>query len=349
MAAQVVSDSAALHCLVEVLLARADLGKLRRLHPLAGGANNRLFLAEGTDGQALLKVYFRHPADPRDRLRAECAFLRFAWGHGIRAVPRPLADDPEGGAALYEFIPGRPLTPIEVDQDAVAQAMTFYRALNCWRDTPEAQALPDASEACFSLEDHLGCVDRRVRGLLYVEPESPAHQEAARFADRELIPIWAEVQERVRHAADRLGFTVSTPILPGDRRISPSDFGFHNCLRTAAGTLRFIDFEYAGWDDPAKLICDFFCQPAVPVPPACYARFASFVLEDQLQPEQARQRADLLLPVYRMKWCCILLNEFLPVSRDRRRFASDGSLATDRLAVQLDKARRALRAVRGVE
>ena len=25
----------------------------------------------------------------------------------------------------------------------------------------------------------------------------------------------------------------------------------------------FIDFEYAGWDDPSKLICDFFCQPAV--------------------------------------------------------------------------------------
>jgi tyrosyl-tRNA synthetase len=29
---------------------------------------------------------------------------------------------------------------------------------------------------------------------------------------------------------------------------------------------RFLDFEYAGWDGPAKLVCDFFCQPALPAP-----------------------------------------------------------------------------------
>ena len=50
--------------------------------------------------------------------------------------------------------------------------------------------------------------------------------------------------------------------------LSPSDFGFHNALLGPDGKLCFIDFEYAGWDDPAKLICDFFCQPQTPVPQA---------------------------------------------------------------------------------
>ena len=32
------------------------------------------------------------------------------------------------------------------------------------------------------------------------------------------------------------------------------------------GSFVFIDFEYYGWDDPAKMIADFYLQPAVPVP-----------------------------------------------------------------------------------
>ena len=42
--------------------------------------------------------------------------------------------------------------------------------------------------------------------------------------------------------------------------ISPSDFGFHNVINKN-NKLFFIDFEYAGLDDPIKLICDFYCQP----------------------------------------------------------------------------------------
>ena len=42
-----------------------------------------------------------------------------------------------------------------------------------------------------------------------------------------------------------------------DLQISPSDFGFHNALRTNTGPV-FFDFEFSGWDDPAKTIIDFF-------------------------------------------------------------------------------------------
>ena len=57
--------------------------------------------------------------------------------------------------------------------------------------------------------------------------------------------------------------------------MSPSDFGFHNALATPGGRLVFIDFEYAGWDDPAKLANDFFCQPAVPVDARFYDDFVA--------------------------------------------------------------------------
>ena len=31
----------------------------------------------------------------------------------------------------------------------------------------------------------------------------------------------------------------------------------------------------------------------------------------------------MLLPVYKIKWCCIILNEFLPRGRSRRAFMKD--------------------------
>jgi hypothetical protein len=52
-----------------------------------------------------------------------------------------------------------------------------------------------------------------------------------------------------------------------------------------------------------------------------------------------------LLPAYRMKWCCILLNEFLPVGGARRKFASEECDPEERKADQLKKAKAALEGI----
>lgn len=331
------------------LAARGGLGSVCSVVPLAGGANNRVFRVEASRGRALLKVYFRHPSDPRDRRAAEIAFVRFAWAHGVDAVPRPLAEDPAGNAALYEFIEGRRLDTVEVNAGAVAQAAAFFQAVNRWRHTPEAAGLPMASEACFSLEEHLGCVARRIQRLQTIAASSAVHREAAAFTRGRLAAAWGAMECRVRRQAGELGIRLAAPLSPDDRRLSPSDFGFHNALREAQGRLRFFDFEYAGWDDPAKLVCDFFCQPALPVPSACWDSFTTDVLAGHGAPNLQQRRAVLLLPVYRLKWCCIVLNEFLPIDRARRRFAQDGGLDVHRLGAQLDKARQALRTIEDTE
>ncbi len=61
-------------------------------------------------------------------------------------------------------------------------------------------------------------------------------------------------------------------------------------------------------------MCDFFSQPAVPISEDYYPRFVEAVISDLSEPETHVQRYDLLLDVYRIKWCCILLNEFLPAA-----------------------------------
>jgi hypothetical protein len=328
------------------LIAAAGLASRFSLTPLTGGANNRVFRVNGANGsRALLKIYFQHPDDQRDRVGAEFAFAGFAWGNGLRSVPQPLACDARNRLALYEFIPGRPLLPCEISEDAVQQALNFSRAINRCKQLDSAKSLPRASECCFSIADHLECVERRLQKLQKVEGSSGIDGEAAKFVRTELSTAWEDVRDRARREASLLGLSPEAEIRREDRCLSPSDFGFHNAILTEGSQVRFVDFEYAGWDDPAKMVCDFFCQQKVPVPLAFYARFVEAVVSDLTDPDAHAHRIGLLMPICRMKWCCILLNEFLPDGRERRRFANEIPNEEERKVHQLRLARVALQHV----
>ncbi|HEX4609770.1 MAG TPA: aminoglycoside phosphotransferase family protein [Urbifossiella sp.] len=330
---------------VGALAAAAGVGPVGGVTPLAGGANNRVFRLDTGTGPVLLKSYFRHPDDPRDRLAAEWAFARFAWDAGVRYTPRPLATDRDAGLALYEYVPGRSLHGTTATDADVDEAIGFYRALHAAKARAGSAELPRASESCFSLDDHFATVARRVERLRSLPVGGVADLAAAAFVDGDLVPAWREVLTAAKADAAASRLPADRPVATADRCVSPSDFGFHNALRESSGRLRFIDFEYAGWDDPAKLVCDFFCQPAVPAPAAAFDRFAAAVADGCAEPPTFRARAALLLPVYRVKWVCIMLNEFLPVGGSRRAFSGTAAEQESRKAAQLGKARAALAVV----
>jgi thiamine kinase-like enzyme len=331
-----------LHDAIASLLSQVSLDDHFEIHPLHGGANNRVFRIDVTGSQICLKAYFQHPDDPRDRLGAEFSFARFAWDKGVHALPKPLACDQRNRLALYEFISGHQLQPGEVTQDMVQQALGFYRDLNRHKDEPEAETLPKASESCFSITNHLQRVSNRVDRLLAVKDLSPINHEAIEFIRNDLSEVWRDVVKSVQWEARQLHLPIEKEIPRSDWCLSPSDFGFHNAILAADGRLRFIDLEYAGWDDPAKMVCDFFNQPAVPVSLDYCKMFVKTVIQDLSEPEMHRQRISLLLPVYRIKWCCILLNDFLPAGSARRRFARSGAEQEKQKTSQLQKARCAL-------
>jgi len=325
------------------LLAEAGIDDDFTLTRLNGGANNQVFRVDSSRGPVVLKAYFQDDGDHHDRLGAEYSFLSFAWQHDVRCVPRPLACDRRQGLAVYELVPGRRLAPEKVDAAAVGQAVAFYQSLNVHKDSAAAAALPHAAEACYTIGEHLACVERRLERLLRVEPTAGVTREAMSFVRSELRAAWVRVSRAARHAAVRHGLPLDASVPAGDRCLSPSDFGFHNAREDEAAKLRFIDFEYAGWDDPAKMVCDFFCQPTVPAPRECFDHFAETIATSLSRPAIHEQRFRLLLPVYQIKWCCILLNDFLPAGDRRRQFALPASQQEERRSQQLSKARAALR------
>lgn len=292
----------------------ADALHLREAEPLAispmpGGANSEVFRVDADDGRSYLaKRYARRPGDESDRLETEFGALSFLWDRGLRSVPEPVSAHPAEGVGLYGYIAGRHVAPAEVDRRALDEAAAFLSRVHSLRNDPAARLQPIAKEASFSLSAHLAVVDGRLARLESVAPDSTAAENLRLFIDQAFRPALEATRARL------IG-TVGGPEALGRElpremwSLSPSDFGFHNILRRADHSLAFIDFEYWGWDDPAKLVADFFNQPQVPVPTGLRRHFIDR-LTDVYGRECLAGRLPLVWPVISLKWCLIMLNPF---------------------------------------
>ena len=292
--------------LEHVLFARLLGRPVGAMHWIGGGGNSRIYKLAGPYAG---KVYFQ-----QKRLDVEFSALQFLWQHGIRCVPQPIAADAPGKLAVYEFIEGTKPVPTSADIDVAVEFLVSLKQLSA-----HGGDLPTAAEACFSVHEIIRNIEGRLTRLSGVP-------SLRGFLEREFQPMM-----------DRLCTLPDTPAT--DRTLSPSDFGFHNALRRPDGSLVFLDFEYFGWDDPAKTVCDFLLHPAMDLTDELKRRFYRGIVTDN----RLAKRVETVYPLFGLKWVTIMLNEFLPEDLRRRGFAAGGALdPTAVQARQLDKARRML-------
>jgi hypothetical protein len=303
----------------------------RTVAPVHGGGNNRLYRVEDASGRAFaLKTYLRDSGDTRDRLGQEWSGLEFLNRHGVACVPRPVALDRDGAAALYDWIDGMPLDRVGAAE--IDTALVFIATLHGLSRRADAEALPLAAEACLSADELISQVDRRIARFGALDDPRIISVLAV-----ELRPARDAIVDRIRAGYAAAGFDLAQPIAPALRTLSPSDFGFHNALRTSDGIV-FLDFEYFGWDDPVKLVADFLHHPGMALDADARRRFLAGVRQVFGADDGFNLRLALQYRLYGLRWVCILLNEFLPERWARRAYAG----AADRRAAetrQLAKAR----------
>lgn len=297
---------------VERLLgARVD-----RVTPLAGGRNNQLFQVSSDHGPVACKRYPRDARDRRDRLGAEFEALQLLTDLGITAVPRPLARDDAAGVALYQWIEGTTIgTPDAADLDA---ALDLMSAMHRLRRRAEGRWTRDASAAVFAPAQAASQLQERRAQFNAV---AERHAALAGFlAEFDVTAGRLVGGARSRAAAAELSW--DRPLPRARQTLSPSDMGFHNALRRRDGTVVFLDFEYFGWDDPAKLVNDFADHPGTALPEAMAAQFRRDAAAIYGAGDAGyRARADVLRILCGLIWCMILLNEFLPDRWQRRTLA----------------------------
>lgn len=305
------------------------------LQPCPVSGNNRVFFADAPGRQRVVaKFYFPSKPGETDRLDAEWGFLKYASSICPDAVPQLLACDPAARLALYEYIDGVKLTADQIGPAQVAAAADFIVKIN---RKGGSDALPEARESCFSLAEHFAVIEERLARLNRIPAEDA---RAVTLAD-EMKAFWRQRRRQILEGAKALGIDLERRISGDERVLSPSDFGFHNAIARSDGRLIFIDFEYAGWDDVAKLAADFFYHPAVRVSRKFEEVFLAPILSSMADPAVVRRRIALFRPIYGLKWCGIMLNCFLPDMAERARFADPAHDAEQRKLEQYTKARSA--------
>jgi hypothetical protein len=302
-----------------------------------GSGNNRLYRCRLSDGaDVALKVYPFDINDGRDRLGREYAGLQFLADRGVDCVPKPFACDRLRQVAAYQWIDGE--TPATCNVKDVDQALALAGRLRELSADAAAAALPEATEACLSINELGRQIHRRLERLRQVERadlQVLLQDELIEEADR----VWGDAM----HGAEICGFDPDAEIAADMRTLSPSDFGFHNALRRADGSIVFVDFEYFGWDDPVKLTADFLLHPGMQLGEGELAAFINGARRRFAADPAFGTRLRLLFPLYAVRWSLIMLNEFLPERWARRRFAGASAGLEQVLRTQLEKARAMLR------
>lgn len=300
------------------------------LTPIRSGRNSAVYCIDSSPKKIILKHYFRHESDPRNRLAAEFNFLKFLKKFKIEVVAKPIAFDEEKQLALYSYLEGS--RPLLIKDSFINQAAKFALTLNelSHLSKPfEVTKIGWAADACPDFARHINSVENRLMQFENQLPQdlTPVHSDLKNWLINNLYPKWAKVRDKVLKS--NLAFSKQSLTL------SPSDYGFHNTIEFQ-DKLQFIDFEYAGWDSTIKLVCDFICQPELPIDDDHARRFVTLIADGSHDPNLIQQVSELL-PVHRIKWCCILLNEFKHIDQLRRTHA--GSKSIDLLNYQLNKSK----------
>ena len=292
--------------------------RLEQVHALEGGGNSRVFQLRGSSGtDYVAKLYPPAEPDRADRLEVEFTTLRLLQPY-LDCLARPLSRLPLQRLALYSRLPGvRPVRG-QCGPAAILALVDCLVGIQSLRDESQSSHLPAASEACFSLTQHRLILRRRLEGLWQELPaQGQLPQQVRKLLEQRFVP-WLESLA----GQDFL-------VRPEERVLSPSDFGFHNALVDETGRFYFVDFEYFGWDDPAKMIADFHLHPQTAALGADSTDFQNQLLNRLPQPEGFQHRLQQVYTICAAKWVLIFLNVFR--ERWRQQQAPSEELLEERL------------------
>jgi hypothetical protein len=298
------------------------------------GGNSRVFKIMTAAGPYALKIY---PADDRrDRQGAEARALAFVARAELGQTPRLLAADESAHASLLSWVEGTAIS--EISDADIAQFARFQTDLDRAIDADARREIGPAAEACISGERILSHIRRRYGPLAALGEELPA---LGAFLQSRFLPALSAGETRARIIYGELGLDFAADRPLAAQTLIVSDFGAHNALRSADGSLTFLDFEYFGWDDPLTSIGNFVLHPGMQLTSAQRGLYRDRLLA-HFGTEHA-ERLGALLPLFALRWCAIVLSDLLPERRAHRLAASSRTEdIADLAAAQLAKATRLL-------
>ena len=285
------------------------------LSKIEKGGNNSIFRINYNNKiEYILKIYFNN----RNRIIHDTSFTSYLWNIGIRNIPKLIKYDKSLNLGIFKHIEGYSYDIKNINKLSILDAASFIQQINHNKLEALKYDIPYAAESSFSFDQHIKIITERVNIINNINDyQNSFINKDLILLKKEINFLWNEISKKITKIANEKN--IYNFILPKEEKIlSPSDFGFHNTLiEKTTKKLFFYDFEYSGWDDPAKLMCDFSNQPDIPINEELSNLFNEEIIKLSNNPKNLILRYNLLLPALQLKWVCIILNIFGKIGKER--------------------------------
>jgi thiamine kinase-like enzyme len=285
---------------------------------IRSGRNSQVYRIKTPRGHDfLLKLYPQQGAHHPRRLQVEWDALSWLNKKNLDGLPKPVKTDHQT-YAVYSFIDGENLRNTAVSNADVQQALSLIQSLVRLSFCPEAKiSFHLAADSFLNPQMFYADICRRYDQIKHVAIED-GEGELLVFLLEHVEPVMNWMKGLIEQLVP---LDPDAALLNAERILSPSDFGFHNALRRQDGQLAFVDFEYFGWDDVVKTLWDFCLHPGMMLTDAQKRMFVDGLISCSSDPDKVRYRFDQTRPVFVLKWCLIMLNEFSRDGQMRRNHA----------------------------
>ena len=290
-----------------------------KIQTIVSGKNNLVRKVYFKNKKYIYKKYIKNNTNgiKYSRYNSETSFIKFLRKKNIKNLPSIIKTNPKTQENLFNFIEGKKIE--KITKKDILQCINFIKKINKNIFDNRVTKYKKATEACLSIDSHIETAQRRIKMLSITRGKNGIYKKAAFFVKKTLQKKLVEIKKIVFKTYSKKD--AAKKLEKKKLILSPSDFGFHNVIKKNS-KLFFFDFEYAGMDDPVKLISDFICQPDHKLSKKQSLFFYKNILKIFSDRHEINRRFNAVIHIHRIKWCCVILSEILNKKYfERRKFA----------------------------
>ena len=237
----------------------------------------------------------------KERCQKEVNFLRYLTDIGSTNTP-VLVDTDNKGWVVMSWIEGESVSYLdEKDAISISEFLIRINELN-----ESKKIVSHATDGLTSLNDYIKGIEERAKYIFSKIEIEGRDRERLSIVKKEYINGMQEAMKRVKTIKNKECWDVTK--IGG--HITSSDIGVHNMLKKD-GEMYFLDFEYAGFDDISKSICDLVIHPEHIMTKECESKLMGKLAERQdLFGGDWVQRKEDMMPLARLRWILIMLKNF---------------------------------------
>lgn len=296
---------------------------MKNINEIKAGRNSKIYKVDLNKKSIILKFYL---GKGTQRIRRERQFYKYLNKINNKNTIKPISFNLKNNFAVYPYLEGKKIKKISTAH--ILKACNFIKKIN----NRGPSKLFIAVDGIKNRKDHLKLVEKKINLMKLIKKNSLIKKDCFLFLKYKIIPKYNDIKKNL--IKSNILKSSKFKLLRDQMIISPSDFGFHNIIESNK-KLFFLDFEYAGLDDPVKLICDFYCQPDQSISILQKKLFIEKFLSRNEFSKDIKFLVKKFLPVHQLKWCCIILNEF----KKKEYIDYKNSVNNDILQSQLIKAK----------